>query len=200
MVRYGLLLGSVLAATCLFGDAVFASSGKSAKPGNTVKRCTQRAEQVSKEEIPKWFMKFCTYKATDDDDDGLQAQRLRRRWRIAESLNGKALETKCTQALKDLMDDKKNRRMREAKMKEADRKKDRLIAEYSQKKKLTKRDKDYLLAEGVIVEDDGTFSKTKDKLLDLRWHDVNPVNVDANEWGMKYIYDCRQNPDEYLAK
>lgn len=170
-----------------------------AHKGN-IKKCTKRAEEIAEREIPKWFMKFCTYKGSEDDEDSLQAARLRRRWHISESSEGEILEAKCKLALHDLQDDGKNRKMREAKMDAADKKKDKLIAEYSAKAKLTQKDKDYLLAEGVIVNDDGSMSKTKDKLLTLNWHDINPANVDAFEWGTKFIKDCRDSPESYLSE
>jgi ribosome biogenesis protein Tsr3 len=90
--------------------------------------------------------------------------------------------------------------MREAKMNAADKKKDKLIAEYRSKKKLTNNDKDYLLAEGIIVNDDGSMSKTEDKLLTLNWHDINPANINAFEWGTKFIKQCRDDPESYLSE
>lgn len=169
-------------------------------PTQNVKRCTNRAEEIAEREIPKWFMQYCTYKDSTDDDDGLQASRLRRRWKISESAEGDILHAKCKLALHDLQDDGKNRKAREAKMKMADRKKDQLINKYSQKSQLSDDDKAYLLSEGIVVEDDGSMTKTKDKLLKLNWHDVNPANIDAFEWGTKFIKDCRDNPDDYLSK
>lgn len=186
----------ILSLTALF-TLIFKVDGN---PTQTIKKCTHRAEEIAEREIPKWFMKFCTYKASEGDDDGLQATRIRRRWNISETAEGEILEAKCKLALHDLQDDGKNRKMREAKMRAADKKKDALIAKYSAKEKLTEKDKDYLLAEGVIVNDDGSMTKTKDKLLNLNWHDVNPANVDAFEWGTKFIKDCRDNPKKHLSE
>jgi hypothetical protein len=166
-----------------------------------LKQCVESAENKSEKEIPKWFMNHCTYKGSDYDEQ-VAAQRLRRRWSIPETAVEKQLEDKCNESLKELTNDEKNRKMRENKMKLADKKKDTLIAKYSKKTDLTQSDKDYLLAEGVVVKTiDGKneFIKTQDKLLDLKWHNVNPANVDANEWGMEYIKNCRDNPNEYLS-
>jgi hypothetical protein len=167
---------------------------------SNIKKCTKRAEEIAEREIPKWFMQSCTHKTLEDDEKGLQAARLRRRWHISESLDGEILEAKCKLALHDLQDDGKNRKMREAQMNAADKKKDKLIAEYRSKKKLTNTDKDYLLAEGIIVNDDGSMSKTEDKLLTLNWHDINPANIDAFEWGTKFIKQCRDDPESYLSE
>lgn len=180
----------------VFGVTITSIEAK--KPGNNIKKCTKRAEEIAEREIPKWFMSSCNYKATKDDDQGLQAARLRRRWGISETAEGDILDAKCKLALHDMQDDGKNRKMRASKMRAADRKKDKLIAEYSKRKELTEKDKSYLLAEGVIVNDDGSMTKTKDKLLELSWHDVNPANIDAFEWGAQFIKQCRDNPDQYL--
>ena len=167
-----------------------------------LKQCVTKAESVSETEIPKWFEKHCNYKG-NDYDERIQADRLRRRWNISESVQQPELAKKCNEALNELTDDDKNRKMREAKMKAADKKKDTLIAKYSKKPILTQYDKDYLLSEGVVVKDlaDGKFQfvKTQDKLLDLKWHNINPANVDANEFGMEYIKNCRYEPKKYLA-
>lgn len=165
--------------------------------GTTIKRCTRRAEEIAEREIPKWFISTCTYQG-DDYDQNIKSERLRRRHSIGTHLHGEHLQSKCELALHDLQDDGKNRRLRASKMRAADKKKDRLIREYSGKRTLSEKDKAYLLAEGVVVHDDGRMTKTKDKLLMLSWHDVNPANVDAFEWGTKFIKDCRDNPEEYL--
>lgn len=158
---------------------------------NNLKHCKSQAKEIAKREIPKWFMQYCTYKDSTDDADGLQASKLRHRWKIPESAEGDILHAKCKVALHDLQDDVKHQEALKEQVEIADKKKDQLINKYSKKSRLSHNDKSYLLSEGIVVKDDGSMTKAKDKLLKLKWHDVNRANPDAYEWGMKYIKACR---------
>lgn len=197
------------------------------KKTSVIGKCTRHTENVSEKEVAAYVKRYCEFdsespsKAVLNDpilaaytqtEEKLEkaeeiSERLRRRHRkILEKHEDKSRKEQCSEVVKELMDFDKHHEKHVNKMVEGEKKKDKLIAEYTtrvKEKPLTAHEIDFLALEGVIYDpkppsDKPAFTKIKEKLVSVKPHQVNPVNPDAMEWGMAYIHACRNNPQQIL--
>ena len=114
------------------------------------------------------------------------------------------IEEQCNALMKELKDSKKWQERRQKKIEEAKAAQQELVAEFKSKEASLSGDKleeweAKLAAEGIVLNEDKSIKILPIKVTDLKsWTDVNPANVDAFEWGMRYIERCRKDPDGFF--